>query len=57
MREDAEAFIEALDRLFGQEDAIREIESSHPGLPPVFCFFYKDLPEQGTLKTVTYGIT
>lgn len=57
MREDAEAFIDALESLFGKEDAIRKIESTKPGLPAVHCFFYKDLPEPGTLTTVTYGIS
>ena len=57
MRKDAAVFYEYLGGLFGKEDDIRSIESSKPELPAVHCFFYKDLPEPGTMTMVTYGIS
>lgn len=57
MRKDAAVFYEHLVDLFGKEDDIRRIESTKPELPAVHCFFYKDIPEPGTLTMVTYGIS
>jgi hypothetical protein len=57
MKIDAEAVLRVLEGLFGREDSIHKIDSTQPGLPAVYCFFYRDLPEKGTLTAVTYGVS
>jgi hypothetical protein len=50
-------FIDALTELFGEEDVIHKIDSTRPDLPPVCAFTYRELPEEGMLTTVTYGLS
>ena len=57
MESDAEVFIESLTRLFGAEDVIRKIDSTKPKLPPVSLFVYHNLPEDGMVTAVTYGLS
>ena len=33
------------------------VNSTKPGLPPVACFVYYDIPKPGMSTTVTYGIS
>jgi hypothetical protein len=54
---DSEAFLQRLTVLFGKEHVIRKIDSTTPGLPPVCCFIYHDLPEPGMTTAVTYGLS
>ncbi len=54
---DAKAFLQQLTELFGQETSIHSVETSQPRLPPVHCFFFEGLPDDGMLTCVTYGIS
>lgn len=53
---DAEAFIEALTGKFGREDYILRVDPSKGGRP-IFVFYFENLPEEGTLTAVTYGLS
>ena len=57
MKSDAEVYIESLSRLFGEEDVIRKIDSTKPGLPAVSVFVYHNFPKDGTVTAVTYGLS
>lgn len=57
MASDAEIFLERLTELFGQENAIHKVEPLVDGGRPVFIFFYENLPEDGTLTAITYGLS
>jgi len=54
---DSEAFVERLNNLFGREPVVRTIDSTTPGLPPVSCFIYRDVPQAGMMTAVTYGLS
>jgi hypothetical protein len=54
-RRDAEAFVNALEAMFGQEDHIEHIEATKPGLRAVRCLCYRDLPEKGILTAVMHA--
>lgn len=54
---DSEAFIDKLTNLFGREAATRNIDSTTPGLPPVSCLIYRDMPQAGMMTAVTYGLS
>ena len=54
---DSEVFLQQINTLFGRESVIRKIDSTHPGMPPLACFIYRDLPEPGMTTGVTYGLS
>ncbi|AZK44859.1 suppressor of fused domain protein [Paenibacillus lentus] len=56
MKTSAELYIGKLEELFGEEDVIKKIDPSD-GSSPVHVFFYYDLPEEGMLTVVTYGLS
>ncbi|WP_052947844.1 suppressor of fused domain protein [Aneurinibacillus tyrosinisolvens] len=56
MRSNAEIFLERLEDLFGEADVIRKIDSND-GNTPIHVFFYYNLPEEGMLTSVTYGLS
>lgn len=55
-KKDAELFFEYLDRNFGKEDEIKRIESTKEGLPDVALMIYRDVPDQGMITGITYGM-
>lgn len=57
MATDAEEFLARIETLFGKEETILRVETTHPGLPNVSVFVYRDFPEQGLLTVVTYGLS
>ncbi|MBE0338710.1 suppressor of fused domain protein [Paenibacillus sp. 23TSA30-6] len=56
MKTNAELYMNKLEGIFGQEDVIRKVEPSD-GSTPIHVFFYYDLPEEGMLTAVTYGLS
>ncbi len=57
MASDVEVFLEKLTELFGEENEIHKVEPSVDGGRPIFVFFYEDLPENGMLTAITYGLS
>jgi hypothetical protein len=57
MKTDSQLFLEHLQHVFGEESKILTVKSTKPGLPPVACFVYRDLPEEGHITGVTYGLS
>lgn len=49
------AWIEALEERFGEVNEIKEMQSE--GKPKIFIFYFRDLPEKGTLTAVTCGLS
>jgi hypothetical protein len=56
MPSNAELFIAHLESLFGAEDAIHSADAPDGG-PPVSVFVYKNVPDQGMITGVTYGLS
>lgn len=56
MPSNAELFIDHLQSIFGEEDAIHKADASDGG-PPVSVFVYQDIPEKGMITGVTYGLS
>lgn len=56
MSSNAEIFIEHLTSAFGAEDAIHKACASDGG-PPVSVFVYKNIPDEGMITGVTYGLS
>ncbi|MGG1650094.1 suppressor of fused domain protein [Paenibacillus sp. NRS-1780] len=56
MKTNAELYMNKLEEMFGQEDFIRKVDPSD-GSTPIHVFFYYDLPEEGMLTAVTYGLS
>jgi hypothetical protein len=56
MPSNAELFIDHLQSVFGEEDAIHKAEAWDGG-SPVSVFVYKDIPEEGMITGVTYGLS
>jgi hypothetical protein len=56
MASNAELFIAHLESIFGQEDAIHKADAKDGG-PPVSVFVYKNVPEEGMITGVTYGLS
>lgn len=54
--QNAIAFWNILKYMFGEPNVIRKVEISDGGRP-VHVFFFYDLPEQGYLTSVTYGLS
>ena len=53
----AERFINHLDQVTGRsESAIRQVPPSHPELPSITVFIYKDWPEPGFITGFTFGL-
>ena len=48
-------FLLALDDRFGEVDEIRKIQSE--GKPEIVVFYFRDLPEPGTLTAITCGLS
>lgn len=56
MPTDAEIFVAHLQSVFGEEDAIHQGEALDGG-PPIAVFVYHDIPAQGMITGVTYGLS
>jgi hypothetical protein len=56
MPSNAELFVEHLRSVFGDEDAIHKADAPEGG-PPVSVFVYKNVPEEGMITGVTYGLS
>lgn len=56
MPTNAELFIQHLGNTFGDEDVIHKADAEDGG-QPVFVFVYKNLPEDGMITGVTYGLS
>src|SRR5687767_10897128 len=56
MPSNPEIFLEHLQRVFGDEDAIHKADAPDDG-PPVSVFVYKNVPEDGMITGVTYGLS
>ncbi|MBO1627422.1 suppressor of fused domain protein [Bacillus arachidis] len=56
MRSNAEAFIDRLEELFGEVDVIKKINTKNGDIP-IHVFFYRDLPEEGMMTSITYGLS
>lgn len=56
MKTRAEAYLDWLTELFGEEDAIRRVEAADGG-PAISVFFYHDLPEEGMTTAITFGLS
>lgn len=56
MPSNAELFIDHLQSVFGKEDAIHKVEAKDGG-PSIAVFVYKDIPEEGMITGVTYGLS
>src|SRR5687768_5086824 len=55
---DVDRFVEHQERLAGrQADEFLSIDATRPGLPPVSVMVWHDLPEDGQLLAVTYGLS
>lgn len=52
----AESFLDTMTRMFGEPYDVRKVEAEDGG-NPVHVFFWRDLPEEGTLTSVTYGLS
>jgi hypothetical protein len=52
----AELFLKHLDKVFGEEDAIHQVDADDGG-PPVTVFVYRNVPEEGMITGVTYGLS
>lgn len=52
----AEIYLNYLELMFGEADVIRRMEAQDGG-PAVHVFFYRDLPAQGILTAITYGLS
>src|SRR5262245_6853238 len=56
MATNAERFIDHLQSIFGEEDAIHRADAPDGG-PPVSVFVYRNIPEEGMITGVTYGLS
>jgi hypothetical protein len=56
MPSNAELFVEHLQSVFGEEDAVHQASAPEGG-PPVSVFVYKNIPEKGMITGVTYGLS
>lgn len=56
MPSNRELFLDYLLNTFGEEDEILEVDAADGG-PPVQVFVYKNLPEEGMITGVTYGLS
>jgi len=56
MPTNAERFVTHLESVFGEEDAIHKADAEDGG-PPVSVFVYKNIPEEGMITGVTYGLS
>ncbi|MEH7350811.1 suppressor of fused domain protein [Gottfriedia acidiceleris] len=56
MKSNAEIFLENIEDLFGEADVIRSVESLD-GRTPISIFTYYNLPEEGMITFVTYGLS
>jgi hypothetical protein len=56
MPSDAQTFLEHIESIFGEADAIHMAAASDNG-PPVAVFVYHDIPEPGMITGVTYGLS
>jgi hypothetical protein len=56
MPSDADLFVDHLQKVFGDEDAIHKADAPDGG-PPVSVFVYKNVPDKGMITGVTYGLS
>ncbi|SDE44330.1 Suppressor of fused protein (SUFU) [Paenibacillus sp. UNCCL117] len=56
MKSNAELYLEHIEHVFGEGYTIRKVEAVDGG-PPVHVFIYKDLPEEGMMTFITYGLS
>jgi hypothetical protein len=57
LKKDHQVFLEFLNDTFGTESVIRRMGPEKQGWRSVYCFFYRDTPEEGMSTTVTYGLS
>ena len=57
MTTDAQIYLSKLNELFGKENAIHRAEPLVEDGKPIFVFFFEDLPEEGSLTAITYGLS
>lgn len=57
MASEAELFLDHITEMFGKEDFIRKIPELKRNGVPVHVFFYHNLPENGYLTAITYGLS
>jgi hypothetical protein len=56
MNKKAELYSQMLEEMFGEADSIRELQPSDGG-SPIYAFFYHNFPQDGTITTITYGLS
>jgi hypothetical protein len=56
MPSNAELFVAHLQSVFGDEDTICKADAPDGG-PPISVFVYKNIPEEGMITGVTYGLS
>ncbi|MGE3313568.1 MAG: suppressor of fused domain protein [Planctomycetaceae bacterium] len=56
MPSDRELYLAHLLNIFGEEDEIHEVDAADGG-EPIQIFVYKDIPEEGMITGVTYGLS
>jgi hypothetical protein len=56
MPNNAELFVQHLQSVFGTEDAIQKADANDGG-PPIAVFVYRNLPEDGMIAGVTFGLS
>jgi hypothetical protein len=56
MPQNHEVFLEHIENVFGPAAVIRKHDCPHGGLP-VSVFVYRDIPEEGMITGVTYGLS
>lgn len=54
---DAEAFLDAIESLFGLADSIERFDADDNQSPPIHVFVYRDLPDEGWTTAITYGLS
>ncbi len=57
MTSDAQLFLNKLNELFGEENAIHKVDPFVEGGNSIYVFFFADLPEKGSLTAITYGLS
>lgn len=53
---DAQAFLGILTGIFGPETHVSRVDPSRGG-PPVFVYYFEDVPRKGALTAVTFGLS
>jgi hypothetical protein len=56
MSADPQIFLDHLDSIFGEADAIHQADAEDGG-PPISVFVYRNVPDEGMITGVTYGLS